>query len=122
MLGLARVSQSAPPPADARSARALVVAADGSWFRAPDRAVADCSNRPVLKRLVAALVAAHRGVPCTSGQLVEAGWPGEKMSRAAARNRLHVSLNRLRVLGLGDVLRTTRAGYLIDPDVEIELS
>lgn len=106
---------------DVRGPLELEVASDGSWFHAPGMPRADCSKRPVLRRLVAALVHEPRGAACSVARLVEAGWPGEKMSRSAARNRLHVSLNRLRVLGLAALLLTTDAGYLLDPNAVIRV-
>ncbi len=95
----------------------LEVASDAAWFRAQGGALVDCRRRSVLRRILLALVHAPVGRACTLDELVGIGWPGEKMSRPAARNRVHVSLCRLRALGLGRALVATRAGYLLHPDV-----
>jgi hypothetical protein len=95
------------------------IASDGSWFRVRGATLVDCSRRPVLRRLLVALATSPRGRPCSIVSLVEAGWPGEKMSPAAARNRLHVSLNRLRTLGLDVALITEDGGYLLDPRLTV---
>ncbi len=79
----------------------------------------DLARRPVLKRILLKLATMPRGLPCTIAELVEAGWPGEKMSAGAARNRLHVSLNRLRTLGLDHALLTDAGGYLLDPALTV---
>lgn len=79
----------------------------------------DLARRPVLRRILLKLATMPRGTACTITELVEAGWPGEKMSAGAARNRLHVSLNRLRTLGLDHALITDVGGYLLDPALTV---
>jgi hypothetical protein len=54
-------------------------------------------------------------------QLIEAAWPGERMLASAAKNRLHVSLNRLRELGLRHALMASPDGWLLDPAVEVRM-
>ena len=51
--------------------------------------------------------------------LIEAGWPGEKMQHEAATLRVYTTIRRLRGLGLGDVLVTRDEGYLLDPEVAV---
>jgi len=104
-----------------RTPPVLEIAIEAAWFRAPGSEPIDCSKRPVLWRLLLALALGPRETARSLGELVEAGWPGERMSRAAARNRLHVSLNRLRAMGLAQILLTTDDGYVLDPSVIVEL-
>lgn len=104
-----------------RTPPVLEIAVHAGWFRAPGSAPVDCSKRPVLWRLLLALALGPRGTARSLADLVEAGWPGERMSRAAARNRLHVSLNRLRAMGLAPILLTTGDGYVLDPAVVVQL-
>src|SRR5262249_6529272 len=83
----------------------LVVAHDGRYFRAPRGRRADLGRSPVLRSLLLALARARRerpGTPCTRASLVQACWPGMKMSPRSASNRLRVALATLRRLGLRD--------------------
>ena len=60
----------------------------------------DLSGKPVLAQLFAAFVAARlEGVEQrhSRDELVDIGWPGEKISPDAATNRLHVALSKLRL-------------------------
>ena len=75
-----------------------------------------------MRRIVVALVARHEdgtGAPLTAWDLFEAGWPGEQPIAEAATNRVYVSLNRLRRMGLKDVLERDEEGYRIAPDVVV---
>jgi hypothetical protein len=77
-----------------------------------------------MPRLLLALVHARLeqpGRPLRVTELLEAGWPGERMIEEAARNRLRVMVNRLRDLGLRDVLRAEGHGYVLDPELEVQL-
>ena len=51
--------------------------------------------------------------------LFRAGWPGERIHKSSAANRVRVALATLRGLGLRDVLEHNGDGYLLDPRVEI---
>lgn len=80
----------------------LCVAADGAAFRVGDGPWRDLGRRHVQRRLLVALATA--AAPLTAADLLAAGWRGERMTPAAARNRLHVALCRLRRAGLGDLV------------------
>ena len=77
-----------------------------------------CGARPVLKRLLSELAKRPR-TPIAAKELVAIGWPGERMLEDAATNRLYVSMNRLRKLGLGAHLVSTDAGYVLDAPVRV---
>lgn len=60
-------------------------------------------------------------MPIAPEALIGAGWPDEKMSAASAQNRLYVTINRLRQLGLAETLQLVEGGYRLDPDVPLAL-
>jgi len=72
-------------------------------------------RHPSLFRLVDQLVTA--GKPLLVEDLFAAGWPGERIGRRSARNRVHVGLSTLRKLGLAGVLVLSDEGYQIAPHV-----
>ena len=57
------------------------------------------------------------GAVLSMQSLIEAGWPGESVLPAAAKNRLHVALASLRKKGLDAVLEHVEGGYRLDPEV-----
>jgi hypothetical protein len=100
----------------------MLVALDGSWFERGLRARVDLTRRPLLRRLFHALLQQRRaatGVPLSRASLLAAGWPGERIDHEVGRNRLHVALRQLRVLGLEGVLLHANQGYLLDAAAEI---
>lgn len=96
--------------------RALQRAADGSWIRTSEGELLDLTERPMLRRLIGALVDAE-GRPTTADALIAATWPGERILRSAARNRLYAALSRLRAMGLRDAIANDRRGYYLTLDV-----
>jgi hypothetical protein len=78
---------------------------------------------PLLRRLLTTLVEARLeepGIALPRARLVEAGWPGEQMSTAAARNRINVAITRLRRLGLdGWLVHQSGAGFLLVEDLVV---
>jgi len=104
---------------------ALVVDEAGDWFRMPGGARVSCSHRQVLRLLLVAFAAARvdqPGQPVSHESLIQSGWPKERMSPVSARNRLKQSIAVMRRLGLGDVLKSTRGGYLFSQDVPLQLA
>jgi predicted ATPase/Tfp pilus assembly protein PilF len=104
-------------------ADALLVGPEARWFRGPGRGWQDLSNRRALRLILLELTEMRRAKPGTGvgvDALREAGWPNEKMSADAASNRVYVSLNKLRKLGLEGVLVRNESGYMLDPSVPVE--
>jgi hypothetical protein len=104
--------------------RILVLEATGRWFERPGLSRVECERRPILRRLLVALVRARLEQPGRSldfDELLGATWPGERMRRDAAKNRLKVMLFRLRSLGLRDVVQTSDVGYHLAPDVQVRM-
>jgi DNA-binding SARP family transcriptional activator len=96
----------------------------GRWIERQGEGRIDLRRRHALRRLLVKL-AHHRvhrpGAQLTAEQLIATGWPGERIRPDAARNRLHVTLSRLRDLGLRDMLLAQGDGYLLDPSQTVRL-
>jgi len=102
----------------------LVVGDGGGWFRAPGGERVSLHNRKPIRLLVRALARQRiqrPGVSLTSDELLEAGWPGERVIPEAGAHRVRVAISTLRKLGLREVLLTDDAGYLLDPAVTTHL-
>ncbi|MGE3628645.1 MAG: AAA family ATPase [Sandaracinaceae bacterium] len=109
--------------APAPSAGRLEVSDGARWFRTEesDDGV-DLTRRRALRGVLRALVDHRRtapGSPMTVDDVLESGWPGERMSPDSGARRVYVTINRLRKLGLGDLLLTTGEGYMHAPDVTV---
>ncbi len=105
------------PPVDA-----LLVSFDGSWLRAPHGVWSALGAYPTQARLLAYLAAERErtpGVALSAERLIEVGWPGERLKRPAALNRLRVALAAHRRAGLGEHLRHENHGYLLDSAVPL---
>jgi len=103
----------------------LVVHALGHWFERDGAERVPLQNRPALRRILVRLASQRvqrPRVPLTAEQLVATGWPDEKMSRDSASNRLYVTLNRLRGLGLRELLVAEGGGYYLDPSALVRMS
>lgn len=100
----------------------LVVACDCTRGRMPNGEAFAFADKPALAALLRRLVSARleRERPELSlDVLVATAWPGEKISEAAAKNRLHVALSKLRKSGLGAALVTTKGGYELAADLPV---
>jgi len=106
-------------------ARELVVAVDGSWFRPPASAAVRVGRAGPQRRIVNRLARSRirqPGRPVSLDALVRAGWPDESILAGAAKNRLHVTIARLRKTGLEGLLLREADGYLLDPDVPVRVA
>lgn len=77
----------------------------------------DLTRRPVLSRLLAALVRDQQagGAGLTMNELVEVGWPDEELAYEAGANRVYASVRLLRKLGLRPVLLSEGGQYRLAP-------
>lgn len=110
--------------AEGRAHRVLRIEADGAWFEPPGGSRVACRERRVMRRLLLALTRAHEdrpGTRLTNADLIEAGWPGERVKAEAGRNRLHVMIARMRDLGLRGVLDGDGSGYRLAEDIRLEV-
>jgi hypothetical protein len=111
---------------DARGApaSALVVGFEGRSLRLASGESHDLARHGPLRRMLWALAVAKNsrpGVAISTIELVEVGWPGEKMKHEAATLRVYTTIRRLRALGLADALVTRDDGYLLDPETNVAL-
>lgn len=96
----------------------------GAWFQAPGSLKIECLPHRAVTAILAELARRRLRDPgraISRAQLVEAAWPGERILDSAARNRVNVALSTLRGLGLRTLLRTTRDGHMLDPEVPLRL-
>lgn len=102
----------------------ITVGPEGRWLLLEDGTRHDLARHGPVRRALWALSVAKNERPghaMTTLEIVEAGWPGEKMRHDAATLRVYTTVRRLRALGLSDVLLTRDDGYLFDPDATITL-
>jgi hypothetical protein len=114
-----RAAESAQPT------QGIVVAGDASWPRVASGATVRLGRARALARIVRGLAlerVRHPGRAVAADDLVRIGWPDERIVPAAAKNRLHVSITRLRKLGLEDAIVREADGYLFDPGIDVSVS
>jgi hypothetical protein len=95
----------------------LVVGDAAAWFRPPHGDPVNLGKRAALRHLLTRLIAERRVAPGSgiqASELIEAGWPGERIQAEAALNRLHVAIATLRKLGLRNILVKSTDGYRLD--------
>ncbi|MEL6179654.1 MAG: tetratricopeptide repeat protein, partial [Myxococcota bacterium] len=101
---------------------ALLVSKDGRAFQLPDGESVSLGRRRAPRRILQRLVE-HRQSEDDENlsvyDLMEAGWPGEKLHPEAGTNRVYVAVTTLRNLGLRDLLVYRDEGYLLDPSVPV---
>jgi hypothetical protein len=101
----------------------LRVGPEARWFESELALRVNLGRRGALRRILDHLVerrieAPDRGI--SVAEMLEAGWPGERMQWEAGVARVYTTVQRLRALGLSDILVTRDDGYLIDPTVTVE--
>jgi hypothetical protein len=104
----------------ALAVRPFLLHARGRWFVRPDGVGVNLRKYAILAALLQRLGEARArapGVALAPDALIADLWPGQKILRRAARNRLHVAICTLRRLGLAGVLHFTQEGYHLDPGV-----
>jgi predicted ATPase len=110
-------------PGGENGAPALVVPSVGNWFWLPSGNRIDAPGK--LCRLLRTLVAHHQrapGAPLSIDELIERGWPGEKMHPEAGAKRVYTAIWHLRRLGLKDAILRVDGGYMLDPGVRTEIA
>jgi predicted ATPase len=99
----------------------LALVGDATRLDGPEGPI-DLTTRPVLRRVILALVDAHRQAPGEAvphETLVARGWPDERILPDAARRRLQVSISMLRRMGLKQVIETVPEGYRLSPTTRL---
>ena len=109
----------APPP----HARAtLRISRCGRTFVLPDGTEVDLSTRRAPRLILQALADQYLSDPgraLSQTQLLEAGWPGERMFAQAGAGRVYTAIATLRRMGLKPYLSRRDDGYLLDPMVDV---
>ncbi len=101
---------------------ALLIGEAGRQVVLPDGTNIDLSRRGPLRLILLALCEAHDKEPPTPldvPQLIEAGWPGQRIVADAGPARVYAAIRTLRKLGFEEYLFTRDAGYLLAPDLQI---
>lgn len=101
----------APAPDDA-----LLVGAEGAWFRPPNGARVGLERRRPLAAIAERLTAERierPDSPLGTRALQDVAWPGEKLAAAAGAHRVRVAISTLRKLGFPIV--TGDDGYVLAP-------
>lgn len=111
-----------PRPAIVERA-ALVLGPEAKWFQVPGADAQDLRKRKALRAILWGLAQRHREEPgggLALEDLLELGWPGERVLPSAGANRVYVALTTLRNMGLRGHLISQGDGYLLDPALPVE--
>lgn len=127
LAGAAEQRDAVAPPVDAGQEREevavrLEIDAAWRWLRVGDDARVSLVRRYAGRRILKHLVASARRAPAamvTRDELLEVGWPGERMRPKSGVARVHTTLWRLRQLGLGEILVSGPAGYRLRDGVQV---
>ncbi len=111
-LGLLQKSASGPPQ------ESLIAGIESRFFRVPGGEWQDLRRHTAARRILEFLI--ERGPKSvTMSELQEAAWPGERIKKSAATNRVHVALSQLRQRGLKGILTRDADGYRLDPGLPV---
>ena len=103
----------------------LRIGAEVRSFCVAGREPVDLSTRGALQRILRALVAQRKRDPhatLSPDDLLQAGWPDDKVDPTAGAQRVYVAISTLRKMGLKGLLLRRDDGYMLDPAQEIALS
>ncbi len=97
---------AAPPPCDRWG-----IASDARWVTTPEGELVDLLPRPVLMRLLRALLRSEHpvDVPALTAEI----WPGARLVAESGAARVYAAVATLRRLGLRDVLVRREEGYCL---------
>ena len=101
---------------------ALEIGPEARWFELPDEKRVDLTRRTAIRRILLELASRRTDDGPSSVDvydLIDAGWPGEKILPESGKARVYTSVGTLRNLGLEGILLTDDEGYFLDPDVPI---
>lgn len=95
----------------------LVVCIESRFFRLLEEEWQDLRRDTPARRILEALVENRGGM--TLPDLQAAAWPGERIRKDAAKNRVHVALSRLRGRGLKAFIQRIDERYLLAPELSV---
>jgi predicted ATPase len=108
---------------EAQEVPVVHVEREGRWFQVSDGPIAELGHRKPMRRILLGLARAREDTP-GEGMSTEAifatGWPGERATPDSARNRVYVTIRRLRSSGLQDALVSDDSGYFLSPAMRIK--
>lgn len=96
---------------------------EGRKFQIDLGEIHDMSRKGVARKILLELAQAHHQNPrraLSVTDVIDVGWPHEKISHEAALTRVYTTMNRLRALDLTDILITQDDGYALESSVQIE--
>ena len=102
----------------------LRICRTGRAFRVGERSMVDLDHHPVSRRVLRALAETRIRSPGQSlsmEELLELGWPGEKILPDVQKVRVRNVIHRLRRAGLDGVLLQADGGYVLDARCPMEL-
>jgi len=123
LLRMDDVARRLPARISRRSGPRLQLEKNGRKFRVNQDAIQDISRRQALRKILVYLAEQQKGaeqVSVSVHDVIEAGWPDEKILHDAALTRVYTTMNRMRAMGLDDIIITLDDGYAIAPDVVVE--
>ena len=97
---------------------------EGRWFEVGEQERVDLSRKRTLRPLLRALVDAsrlHPGEAMSVDAVFSSVWGGELCLPDARKNRVYVAVAALRKMGLSEVILTRGDGYLLLPELEIDV-
>ncbi|MFO0555312.1 MAG: hypothetical protein U0271_43450 [Polyangiaceae bacterium] len=100
--------------------RRIMVGPNALWFCVGPSERQSLGRSKTLRRILSSLLDGQgRGTVLTTEQLFQLGWPDERASSLSMANRVHVTLCRLRAMGLRDFILYRDNGWLFDPAAEV---
>ena len=102
----------------------LRVRADGSSFRCGSEEWCALPRGPAIRHVLTALATKRLeepGVTLSRENLLEIGWPGQRVQEQAGAFRVHNVIKRLRKVGLRHAIQTDDSGYRLDPSISVTL-
>ncbi len=103
----------------------LVVGPEARWFVRAGGERVDLLRQRAMRLILDRLTEERLNTPGRAlplGELFAAGWPGERVRAESALNRVHVTLSKLRGLGLRGVLQSRDDGLLLDAAATVRRS
>ncbi|MCA9579697.1 MAG: tetratricopeptide repeat protein, partial [Myxococcales bacterium] len=95
----------------------LVVCIESRFFRLHEEEWQDLRRDTPARRILECLVENREGM--TLADLQAAAWPGERIRKDAAKNRVHVALSRLRSRGLKAFILRVDERYLLSQELPV---
>jgi tetratricopeptide (TPR) repeat protein len=96
---------------------------DGRKMQFVGEPAQDLTRRGPLRRILLRLVEHQQSEPTealSAEEVIDAGWPDEKILHDAALTRVYTTMNRLRTIGFEPWLQTLDSGYALDTRLVVE--